>query len=493
MISIPVRSGIVNAVLEACLVLIVAPIWNNALVKITNRRTFRNARVKGNAVRIGQQLPSISRPLTLLRTRAAGNKLLLIGEIVIAIVIFWLELGVNGETQGEYNLQTRYVLNGGGFPDVAPLSNLTRLRIIKGLSSQSRSCFRQVERDTYELYGVSYTSPQNFEKDVARKYGFNQSLCLGPDNVESGVGIRFVTDYDSDVGEHDLNTSRFRPGRIPDGVEDAPLPGSCEGSLYGTNTFTVLGTYISGSRIMATAIEEDKDRFEIEIGGLVNLEYDDPNDYTILERDYGTSTCIDLNYTRMTRREFSIKVTAMNTKLDVRGLARAVIAYMNDKTPHPYPEDSGVYRPYNAVDLFTDIFFSGEIESDEDTEQVIGQFDRMQVRVRGKEREVTVLSLSATVLAAVVAVAALAGILTNAFIDNHGRDVTSVAWTLGVVRSHYENLGRCWNKTPDVTTYWVQVREGWSTHFGPIGYGHIVQAGDDVKDGDITGCNPVAG
>ncbi|CAN8075143.1 unnamed protein product [Agarophyton chilense] len=237
---------------------------------------------------------------------------------------------------------------------------------------------------------------------------------------------------------------------------------------------------------MVTAIKESKDEFVLEIGGLVNLEDNDPNDYTIQERDFGFSTCANLNYTRMTRREFSIRIIAMNSRLDIRGLARAIIAYLNEEVP--FPDDSGVYRSYNAVDLMAEVFFSGTVDSDEHPDQVIGQFERMQVRVREKEQDITVLYSSAIVLIVVVAVAALSGIVTNVFIDNQGRDITSVAWTLGVVRSHYERLGRCWNKTPDTTTYWVQVRDGSSTHFGPEGYGAIAQAGDGVRNEDITGC-----
>ncbi|CAN8073790.1 unnamed protein product [Agarophyton chilense] len=484
MVNIPLRSGIINAFLELLILLVVAPVWSCALIKIINSFTFRNARKKGHGVRIGQEIPSLSNPFLLFKSYAAGNKLLLLGEILMAILVFWLELGVNGETSSVFNSETRFVLNGGRFPTVTPESDVSGLRMIEGLSTQSRTCFQQVERNTYELYGVSYTSQQNFERDISRKYGFNESLCLSPDNVEQWVGIRFVGDYDSIIREYDLNTKRFKKERIPDGLFEGHLSGSCEGSVYGRNTYTVLGKYEEGSRIMVTTAAEEDDVVELEIGGLVNLEEDDLDDYSIFGRDYGTSTCADLNYTHMTRREFGVTLTGINSRLDIKNLARTVIAYFGSQN------NFGVYRPHNAVNMMVELFFSGDVESDEDTQQVIGQFEQTHMRVKKEERPITVVSSEALISTVAVVVAVFMGLLVNMFINNQGRDTNSVAWTLGVVRSHYENLGKCWNKTSDVTTYWVQVREGWSTHFGPEGYGDVAKPGDDVKNEDITGRDP---
>ncbi|PXF42484.1 hypothetical protein BWQ96_07793 [Gracilariopsis chorda] len=376
-----------------------------------------------------------------------------------------------------YHPQKRFVLNGGGFPNVIPKSKVEHLQMIPGLSSESRSCFRRVGRNTYELYAVAYTSPQNFERYISQAYGFNDSTCLDDDNARPTVGVRFVGDYRRVIGEWDMNTKRFtKEERIPDGLGEGFVRNTCEGSLYGMNTYAVLGKYNWGSRIMSTAIKKGENEIELEIGGLVNLEDNDTNDYSIGYRDYGTSTCAELNYTRMTWREFSVTLTALNSKLDFKNIARALSSYL-DYVPH------GVYRNYDAVDIMTELFYSGE--NDEDGSQTIGQFEQMQVQLRGEARKVTVFSMSALVTTAIVLATAVAALLSTVLINNHGRDMTSVAWTLGVVRSHYENLGRCWNGTPDATTFWVQKKYEPTTHFGPKGCGTVVQKSNHVRNENI--------
>lgn len=477
--NVPVRSGIVNAILEISIVLLVAPVWNKALTKVYNCHTFRRARKRGHGIRVGQQIPTLSDPFISVRSWVTGTKFLLVGEIALVIIIFWLELGVNGETESVYKPATKFVLNGGGFPTVAPKSNITSLQMISGLSAESRSCFRRVGNHTYELYAVAYNSPQNFERYVSQAYGFNDSICLDDDNTKQTVGVRFVGNYQRVIGEWDFNTQRFKKGkRIPQPLIEGYLRGTCEGSPYGRNTYTVLGAYTSGSRIMSTVIRKDENVVELEVGGLVNLEDNDSNSFGIEYEDYGTSTCAKLNYTRMTRREFSVTVTALNSRLDIENLARALTLYLDDKK-------SGVYRNYDAVDIMTQFFYSGEVDSDEDGEQIIGQFEQMKVLLRGEERNITVFDKSAVVTAAVVLAAVLGALVLSVLINNHGRDMTSVAWTLGVVRSHYEDLGRCWNGTPDATTYWVQKKDEGATHFGPKGCGTIVQRSDGVRNEDI--------
>lgn len=370
---------------------------------VITSRVFKGrlVRVSSNCMSVGDLIPRLIRfirsagsakvsPPKSQRVAISGHFTALLISLVMTLGILALNIFRDGYTRTIYEPRNVYVWNGGKFVDTTNTTGLDNMASdVLGMASICSACVHIIKPGKIMLSAAGFFEKQDFRKEQSA----NKSICLNGVQTREKMGIKVSTNkvFHHPSREAVLQESmQGKPARFQFLSNNPRLHSGerCQVNVFtqGSTEKWTLGGSIAGTRFGARATRNEKGHISFRAG----VAYHNVDSFEAPGMDSNGQGCKNLSSTTMFANRFNATVVEVGMKQDLRQLELVIVDTLTNVIRTGYGS-------FELPEILIRGYFSGILDSHDDSGGPLGTFVSRQVDIRKGQQQVAELSMLAII------------------------------------------------------------------------------------------------